>query len=341
MSPTPTITDLARALNLSISSVSYALNGQKGVSEATRRRVLEYAARVGYVPNSAARALSRSRVGAIGVVIRESYSVIRTEPYYLRFLAGVASTLEHSPVELIVKLMEQGLDDELAVYRRWAAERRVDGVILLDEEVDDPRVPLLESVGLACVLHGTTPAAHPGTPAVLIDDGADARTIAEHLAARGSRRLLHAAGPPRHRHEVQRAEAVAAECRRLGLAYERVVGPYSLEHGEGAARRVTERTGPRPDAIVAANDLVAVGACRMLAKAGAEVPRDCRVVAWDDSVLCEIARPAVSALDRGPDRYGAVAAQMLLERLDAGRDAAVPIEPRVLAPSALIARDSS
>ena len=66
MSPTPTITDLARALNLSISSVSYALNGQKGVSEATRRRVLEYAARVGYVPNSAARALSRSRVGAIG-----------------------------------------------------------------------------------------------------------------------------------------------------------------------------------------------------------------------------------------------------------------------------------
>ncbi|MGC6580683.1 hypothetical protein, partial [Escherichia coli] len=76
-------------------------------------------------------------------------------PYYLRFLAGVASTLEHSPVELIVKLMEQGLDDELAVYRRWAAERRVDGVILLDEEVDDPRVPLLRSVGLACVLHGT------------------------------------------------------------------------------------------------------------------------------------------------------------------------------------------
>ena len=51
-------------------------------------------------------------MGAIGVVIRESYSVIRTEPYYLRFLAGVASTLEHSPVELIVKLMEQGLDDD-------------------------------------------------------------------------------------------------------------------------------------------------------------------------------------------------------------------------------------
>jgi len=51
--------------------------------------------------------------------------------------------------------------------------------------------------------------------------------------------------------------------------------------------------------------------------------------------------PRVSALDRGPDRYGAVAAQMLLERLDAGRDAAVPIEPRVLAPSPLIARDSS
>lgn len=341
MNPTPTITDLARALHLSISSVSYALNGQKGVSEATRRRVLDYAASVGYVPNSAARALSRSRVGAIGVVIRESYSVIRTEPYYLRFLAGVASALERTPVELIVKLMEQGLDDELAVYRRWAAERRVDGVILLDEEVDDPRAPLLRSIGLTCVLHGTAPAAHPDTPAVLVDDGADARTIAEHLAARGSRSLLHAAGPPRHRHEVRRAEAVAAQCRRLGLAYERITGPYSLEHGQDAARLATERTGPRPDAIVAANDLVAVGACRTLAKAGAEVPRDCRVVAWDDSVLCEITRPTISALDRRPEHYGARSAEMLLERLDAGPDATAPIESRVLVPSALLVRESS
>ena len=104
----PTISDLARELRLSISSVSCALNGRPGVSEKTRRRVITYAARVGYRPSLSARALSRSRAEALGIVVRDELSVIGTEPYYLRFIAGVESVLQDTSVELTIKLIDAG-----------------------------------------------------------------------------------------------------------------------------------------------------------------------------------------------------------------------------------------
>ena len=106
----PTISDLARELRLSISSVSCALNGRPGVSEKTRRRVITYAARVGYRPSLSARALSRSRAEALGIVVRDELSVIGTEPYYLRFIAGVESVLQDTSVELTIKLIDAGID---------------------------------------------------------------------------------------------------------------------------------------------------------------------------------------------------------------------------------------
>ncbi|RAX23032.1 MULTISPECIES: LacI family DNA-binding transcriptional regulator [unclassified Actinomyces] len=338
MNAAPTISDLARALNLSISSVSYALNGHKGVSEATRRRVIEYATRVGYRANSSARALSRARTGSIGIVVRDDYAVIGTEPYYLRFLAGIAAALEGTEVELIVKLTESGLDDALAIYRRWAAERRVDGIILIDENIDDPRAGLAQSLGLPAVLHGTTPPTHPELPGILTDDAFDSATIVEHLALRGARRILHAAGPMRHRHEVRRCEAVAAECAAHGLSYDSICGSYELSHGERAADLVAARSTERPDAIVAANDLIAVAACRRLVQHDIRVPEDCLVVAWDNSVLCEITEPPISALDRHPERCGTKAAQMLLELL---RNAEAPVRIEIADPSALVVRRSS
>ncbi|WP_103064403.1 LacI family DNA-binding transcriptional regulator [Actinomyces qiguomingii] len=338
MNATPTISDLARALNLSISSVSYALNGHKGVSEVTRRRVIEYATRVGYRANSSARALSRARTGSIGIVVRDEYAVIGTQPYYLRFLAGIAAALEGTEVELIVKLTESGLDDELAVYRRWAAESRVDGVILIDENIDDPRAALVQSLGLPAVLHGTTPPTHPELSGILIDDAADSATLVEHLARQGARSVLHAAGPTRHRHEARRLETVAAECAARGLGYDCVCGSYALSHGQRAADLLAAQTSPRPDAIIAANDLVAVGACRRLAQHGIAVPQDCLVVAWDNSIMCEIAEPAISALDRNPERCGSRAVQLLLERLG---DTSTATKHEIAESSELILRRSS
>ena len=340
----PTISDLARELRLSISSVSCALNGRPGVSEKTRRRVITYAARVGYRPSLSARALSRSRAEALGIVVRDELSVIGTEPYYLRFIAGVESVLQDTSVELTIKLIDAGIDEELAIYRRWAAERRVDGVILLDEPVEDPRVPLLRELDLPAVIHGTAPTMHPGAPAVLVDDARDAATVVDHLHSQGCRHILHALGPQRHRHELRRRQCVAQRCSELGILYTTAIGPYTIEHGERAAQALVASREGRPDAMIAANDLIAVGAARRLEALGVSVPDQCRIVAWDDSVLCAVSTPTITALDRHPERYGADCASMLLSLLSAG-DSPGGEDSRLLeradAGSPLIARQST
>lgn len=335
----PTIGDLAGALQLSISSVSCALNGRDGVSDATRRRVIEYADRVGYRANSSARALSQSRAGAIGVVVRESYAVVGAESYYLRFLAGVAPVLDRAGTALILELSEGGIDDEIAVYRRWTAEKRVDGLILLDEEVGDPRVPFLKSLRVPAVVHGAAPAQHRGQAAVLVDETLDAETIVRHLAEQGSHRVLHAVGPLRHRHEQIRSDRVHEECDRRGLEYMSIVGSYGLEDGYRAGRTVVECGGVRPDALIAANDLIAVGACRALAAAKVDIPHECCVIAWDNSTLCEVAEPQISALERHPDVLGRLTATMLLTAIDAQSSSAGEVQ---IAPaSTLVVRKST
>lgn len=335
----PTIGDLASALHLSISSVSCALNGRAGVSEATRRRVVEYADRVGYRPTSSARALSQARADAVGIVVRESLAIVGAEAYYLRFLAGVAPVLDAAGRALILELSEGGLEDELEIYRKWAAERRVDGVVLLDEPDEDRRVALLDSLGLPAVLHGPAPAQHPGHPGILVDEAADAATIVGHLANQGARYVLHAAGPQRHRHEQIRLASVRWECERRGLDYACSVGSYGLADGDRAGQTIARSNGERPDALIAANDLVAAGACRALSRAGIRIPEQCCVVAWDDSVMCEVVQPAISALNRRPEEFGSIAASRLLDVLDRYPDEKTG--PQIAAASVMIKREST
>ena len=142
-----TISDIARRLAISKASVSYALNGRPGVSSETRRKVLELADELGFQASSAAVALSASRSGTIGLVIARDPSVITAEGYYMRTLFGVEQYLNDADGSLLLRLTGEGGED-LDVYRRWARQRRVDGFLLFDEFDDDPRLPLLTSLGM-------------------------------------------------------------------------------------------------------------------------------------------------------------------------------------------------
>ena len=117
----PTITDIAREAGVSKGAVSYALNGRPGVSEATRHRITEIARELGWSPSSTARALSGGRAGAIGLVLGRS-DVLGAEPFLAALLEGIER-------ELLLQVVP-GVDAELALYRRWRGERRVDGVLL-------------------------------------------------------------------------------------------------------------------------------------------------------------------------------------------------------------------
>jgi DNA-binding LacI/PurR family transcriptional regulator len=324
-----TIADIAERLGLSKASVSYALNGQAGVSEQTRQKVVAMAAELGWHPSFSARALSRSRADAIGMVLRRDPALLGTEPYYMRLLEGVEDVLSEAGQSLLLRMVGTTPGRDTAVYERWAGEGRVDGVIVLDRAIDDPRPALLTRLGLPFVLHGVLPS---GAGERIEDQHRDAQLIVAHLDELGHRRIAHITGPLGLAHEVDRRTAVRHESTARGIAVEFAEADYTFDT---AHARVLEllSSGIRPTALVFSNDVMAVAGLRALADAGAH---DVAVVSWDDSMLCQFSYPTVTALERYPDRAGRRSAAMLLELLD-GRSwsTAAP------SPSTLVVRETS
>jgi len=303
----PTITDIAREAGVSKGAVSYALNGRPGVSEATRRRITEIARELGWAPSSTARALSGGRAGVIGLVLDRPPDVLGVEPFLTALLDGI------DPASLLLQVVP-GLDAELAAYRRWRGERKVDGVLLPGPGCAGDRIGELVRIGLPAVVLGG-PLGRPDVPAVWVDDAAAAGDVLGYLAALGHRRVVRIAGPAAFAHPRARADAVAAAADRLGLPAERTVHTgHSGEAGPGAIQRVLAQPRP-PTALLCDTDALAVAALVTARELGLAVPGDVSVVSWDDSPLCRLVRPALSAVRRPLAELGGLAASVLAELL--------------------------
>ena len=326
-----TIAGLADRLGLSKASVSYALNGRPGVSDETRERVLALAEQLGWHPSSSARALSRARSDTIGIVLRRDPGLLGAEPYYMSLLAGVESELSETGQSLLLRMVGADAGQEVAAYRRWSAEARVDGVMLFDLTFDDPRPALLDELGLAFVLHGNRESIAPGK-VLLYNARADAGLLVGHLASLGHRRALHIAGPAEFEHEQDRRDAVERHGREVGMEFVFAVSDYSMEAGE---RIAAELVGDDPSitAVLTSNDLLALGAQTALTHAGRD---DVAIVSWDDSLLCRLGTRPVTALDRYPEEQGRRSTRMLLDQL-----AGTPAFDRRARPSRLVPRATS
>lgn len=306
-----TITHLADSLGVSKASVSYALNGRPGVSEATRQRVLALADELGWHPSSSARALSRSRTDAIGMVLKRDPGLLGSEPYYMRLLEGVEDVLSAANQSLLLRMVGTAPGRDVEVYEKWSAERRVDGVIVLDRAVDDGRPALLTRLGMPYVEHGVLPGSNPGET-IIEDQWRDAQQLVGHLAELGHRHLVHLTGPLHFTHELDRMQAIQREAVAHGIASDFVESDYTVDGADAAVTKLLT-TQNVPTALVASNDLMALGSLSALRRAKAN---EIALVSWDDSVLCRISTPTITALDRFPDEAGRRSARMLLALLD-------------------------
>jgi DNA-binding LacI/PurR family transcriptional regulator len=322
----PTITDIAREAGVSKGAVSYALNGRPGVSEATRDRITEIARRLGWVPSSTARALSGGRAGAVGMVLDRPADVLGAEPVFLALLTGIQREL--GPASLLLQVAPDHAA-ELEVYRRWHGERKADGVLLAGPRRDDDRIAELTRIGLPAVALGG-PLGRPGVPSVRVDDAAAVGEVLGYLAALGHRRVAWIAGPAVLVRTRVRAEAFAAVAGRLGLAGARTVHTdHSGEGSAGATRRLLAGHRP-PTALLYDTDVLAVAGLTALRELGLAVPADVSVVAWDDSALCRLVRPALSAVRRPVAEFGALAVSVLRDLLMGGDPGDVCTSPPVL-----------
>jgi DNA-binding LacI/PurR family transcriptional regulator len=304
----PTIADVARQAGVTKAAVSFALNGQPGVSAATRERILAIADEIGFKPSSAARALSDGRAGAFGLVIDRPARTLGIEPYFMQLLSGIQAELTQRHVTLLFTLAEDSRD-EIEMYRTWWAQRKVDGVILVDLRVSDDRVAVLRDLGIPAVVIGT-PRGAGGLPAIWQDDEAITQAIIAHLAGLGHRRIARVGGFARYWHSRLRTDAFAAAAAEAGLHATSMAADYTAEHGESATRELLEAGAP-PTAIVYDNDVMAVAGLAAARRAGFDVPGDLSIVAWDDSALCDLVHPSLTAMRRDVAAVGVVAARQL------------------------------
>lgn len=312
----PTIADIARRAGVSKGAVSYALNGQPGVSEATRRRVLAIAQEIGWNPHSAARALSGAAANAIGLALRRPARILGLEPFYMELISGVEAELATRSYGLMLQVVGDP-DAEIEVYRRWWGERRVDGVLLCDLRIDDPRIKALEQLQLPAVVVGG-PDGVGGLAHAWNDDGGAIAETVEYLAALGHRRLGRVAGLSDLRHTRVRSQAFDEVSRRLALEFAITESTdYSGEQGAQATRRLLSRA-QRPTAVIYDNDVMAIAGLAVAQEMGLTVPGDLSIVAFDDSPLCRLVHPPLTTLSRDIPAYGAQAARQLLDVINGG-----------------------
>jgi DNA-binding LacI/PurR family transcriptional regulator len=239
--------------------------------------------------------------------------MLALEPFFIELIAGVESELSDRSIALTIQLVHD-LDEEIAVYRRWWGERRVDGVLMVDLRSDDSRIGELGRIGLPAVVVGG-PLADRTLPAVWHDEALVVAEVVRYLAALGHVRIARVSGLDEFVHTVMRREAFLGAASGLGLSAEIVATDFGPESGAQATRELLSGPEP-PTAIVYDSDLLAVTGLGVAHQMGLSVPGDVSIVAGDDSLMCEVVHPSLTAVTRDIPAYGAAAAKQLLAAID-------------------------
>jgi DNA-binding LacI/PurR family transcriptional regulator len=282
----PTIDDVAARAGVSPAAVSFAMNGRPGVGEETRRRILAAAEELGWRPSAHARGLAQSRARAIGLLLARPLEQLEVDPFFVRFLAGVERTLARTDHALVLRVSDRA---DLDAYDRLAATGRVDGFLLCDVEVDDPR---FDRIDLPAVVAG-----HPVSPCPFpwleTEHARGMATVVEHLVALGHTRIGFCGSD-------ERLEHVQA---RLHVWRETLGTDGPVVYGDPAPLLDEDVT-----AIVNTSDVLAAAAL----VAARERGRDVAITGFDDSPLAALASPPLTSVRVDYAEFGEAAAAALL-----------------------------
>jgi DNA-binding LacI/PurR family transcriptional regulator len=302
--------DVAAAAGVSSATVSLVLRGVGGPSAATRQRVSEAAARLGYRPDRAASVLASRRSRLIGVALDIS------NPFHTRLVRDAYGAAHRHGYHLILSTVAPDHDERQAV--ETLLDSRCEGLVLLG-----PTAPVSAVDRIAASVPVVLVGRHIDTGTVDVvrtDDGIALESAVGHLAALGHRRIAHVDGG---RGEVAalRRRAYRAAMRRHGFAGEiRVLGGGDTEAAGAAAAEVLSG-GLLPTAVVAFNDRSAIGLVDALARAGAAVPTEVSVIGYDDSPVARLGSVDLTTIGQDTARLTEDAILMLIERLEGGRTA--------------------
>ncbi|OZG68589.1 LacI family DNA-binding transcriptional regulator [Bifidobacterium eulemuris] len=329
-----TISDVAKAAGVSNSAVSYALNGKPGVSEKTRDKVLKVADSMGWKPNSAAKALSDASSRAIGLALAYSPETISVDSYSMALFSGMCTELERNNYSLMLRIIPVG-GDTMSIHRDWIADGSVDGVVITNVEIGDPRIELYKQHPEVPVVALADPSVTGGLPTLTSDDVAAARLVVDFLHELGHTHIARVAGPERYGHTFGRDRAFIEETSEMGMHYDCLHGDYSPEAGADCTARLMAFSEP-PTAIVYDSDSMAIAGLQTAVAKGIAVPEQLSIVSWDDSFVCRAVTPGLTALKRNVPASGKQLVPMLLRQI-----AGEQVENELEDPYELIPRGST
>ncbi len=277
-----TLKDIARETGVSTTTVSRALAGYDDVASGTRRRVQEAAQRLGYSPNLLARRLQKQRTDTLGFII-PTYGARFADPFFSEFIAGLGNAAADHDYDLLVSTHAPESDREQAAYQKAVQGGWVDGLIVVRTRVEDHRIRLLCGHDFPFVAFGRSPAAD-GFPYVDEDSEAGMRMLVDHLADLGHRQIGFIAPP---------AELMFGRLRLRGFHNAMAQRGLPVPPGSIAGGDLTQRSGAEaaamllalptpPTAIIAGNDLMAIGAMGYLQQQGYTIPRHFSLAGFDD-----------------------------------------------------------
>jgi LacI family transcriptional regulator len=327
-----TLKDIALKVGKSVTTVSRALHGYDDVSPETKELVRQVALDMGYFPSSFAQGLQKQKTDTIGFVL-PTYGPRFTDPFFSEFLAGVGNKAGTLGYDILVSTCPPG-DQELLTYQHKVQTRRVDGFIIVRTRRQDLRINYLCQVGFPFVAFGRIEAPCD-FPHVDEDSEYGMRLIIDHLANRGYKRIGFLAAPHDLMFAALRMNGFIEGLKVHNLPLEEsliVTGDLTQRGGYAKTKVLLDLPDP-PDAIVASNDLMAIGAIRAVQERGLRVGMDIAITGFDDTTMSEHTHPPLTTVNQPVYQIGGMVTEMLIKRI---QGVTLDYEKILLMPSLII-----
>ncbi|RKP51554.1 LacI family transcriptional regulator [Cohnella endophytica] len=296
------IKDVAKKAGVSISTVSYALNGSDKVTDKTTAKIMAIANELNYVPNAAARSLKRQQTRNVGIFLTDFGG-----NFYGDLLQGVKEDLKQKGYALVVCSGTQS--------HRMLPERMIDGAIILDETFSNEELLKHADRGHKLVVLDRE-LNHPNINQVLLDNKAGAALAMEYLLEQGHDKIYAVSGPPGSYDSMRRLHAVRTIVERnKHLEYSEIAGDFDKPGGEAAAKQIAEEYA-RPVAVFCLNDEMAIGLYNYITtNTSLVIGEHIHLVGFDNIELTRYVQPRLATIDYSMRKWGALASEQLLKML--------------------------
>ncbi|HBL77636.1 MAG: LacI family transcriptional regulator [Bacteroidetes bacterium GWF2_42_66] len=313
-----TITEIARELNISPSTVSRSLNNHPAISAKTREAVIELARKLNYQPNLLALNLLRNRTNMIGVIVPEI-----TSYFFSSVISGIQDLLNPLGVNMIIGQSNESYEEEKSIIRTFTSIR-VDGFLISpsSETKNFDHLKILTESNIPLVIFDRD-CEGIEVDKVFVDEYKGAFQAVEYLISTGCRRIAHIAGPPMLSTVKHRLSAYKEALKLHGLPVrdEYIVESvgFAPEHGIDPTKKLLALPNP-PDAIFTINDGVAIGAMYVIKEAGIIIPDEISVIGFDDDPHSCYFMPSLSTVWQPTYELGMLSARILMKRVESNND---------------------